>query len=92
MALKKPLLGLCPIGKFVFSNEDAVRYKGLVQQKLREWQVPFVDLGDALVEARRYLPGLTPVRLDGPAGGCPRVGPGMAGARAGAAALCRRFQ
>ena len=27
MTEKKPLLGLCPIGKFVFSNEDAIRQK-----------------------------------------------------------------
>jgi len=44
----KPLMGLCPIGKFVFSNEDAVRYKGLLQEKLRLWEMPFVDLDHVL--------------------------------------------
>ncbi|MCC6444952.1 MAG: fucose isomerase [Armatimonadetes bacterium] len=43
-----PLLGLCPIGKFVFSNEDAVRYKEAIQAKLREWRVRFVDLEGVL--------------------------------------------
>ena len=44
MKRKPPLLGLCPIGKFVFSNEDAVRQKTRLQGKLREWDVQFVDL------------------------------------------------
>ena len=39
-----PRMGLCPIGKFVFSNEDALRCKQLLQAKLREWGVDFVDL------------------------------------------------
>ena len=43
-----PLLGLCPIGKFVFSNEDAVRQKRAIQEKLRVWDVPFVDLEGVL--------------------------------------------
>lgn len=45
---KKPLMGLCPIGKFVFSNEDAIRQKRLLQAKLAEWDVPFVDLEGVL--------------------------------------------
>lgn len=48
MPARKPLLGLCPIGKFVFSNADAVRYKILLQNLLREWDVPFVDLDGVL--------------------------------------------
>lgn len=48
MQTKKPLMGLCPIGKFVFSNEDAVRYKTLLQEKLRQWNVNFVDLDKIL--------------------------------------------
>ena len=35
----RPLMGLCPIGKLVFSNEDAVKYKQLLQRKLKEWNV-----------------------------------------------------
>ena len=27
--MTRPLRGLCPIGKFVFSHEDAMRYKGI---------------------------------------------------------------
>ena len=45
---KKPLLGLCPIGKFVFSNEDAVRQKRQLQDKLTSWQVRYVDLEGVL--------------------------------------------
>jgi L-fucose isomerase-like protein len=45
---KKPLLGLCPIGKFVFSNADALRFKGLIQARLHQWQIPFVDLDGVL--------------------------------------------
>ncbi len=48
MKTSKPLMGLCPIGKFVFSNEDALRYKQLLQAKLGEWGVDFVDLEDVL--------------------------------------------
>ncbi len=44
-----PRLGFCPIGKFVFSNEDAMRYKEALQARLADWGVPFVDL-DAVLE------------------------------------------
>jgi len=44
----RPKLGLCPIGKFVFSHEDALRYKAALQTKLRDWQVDFVDLEGVL--------------------------------------------
>ena len=42
----KPLLGLCPIGKFVFSNEDAIKHKRLIQKKLCELDIAYVDLDD----------------------------------------------
>jgi len=45
---KKPFLGLCPIGKFVFSQTDAQHFKKLLQQKLKAWEVPFVDLEGVL--------------------------------------------
>jgi L-fucose isomerase-like protein len=48
MPEKKPLLGLCPIGKFVFSNEDAIRFKKSLQSKLSEWGVAYVDLEGVL--------------------------------------------
>ena len=37
MTEKKPLLGLCPIGKFVFSHEDAIRQKRALQKQLTAW-------------------------------------------------------
>ena len=59
MGIRMPLLGLCPIGKFVFSNEDAVRQKQLLQAKLREWGVRFVDLEgvleDGLVKDQKHV-------------------------------------
>lgn len=45
---KKPLLGLCPIGKFVFSNEDAKRQKELLKALLEKWNVRYVDLEGVL--------------------------------------------
>ena len=44
----RPLLGLCPIGKFVFSHEDAVRLKQELQAALRSWKVRFVDLDEVV--------------------------------------------
>jgi L-fucose isomerase-like protein len=41
---QQPLLGLCPIGKFVFSHEDALRQKAALQTRLRDWGVRWVDL------------------------------------------------
>lgn len=43
-----PLLGLCPIGKFVFSHEDAIRQKTVLQARLKRWNIRFVDL-DAVI-------------------------------------------
>ena len=48
MKSNRPLLGLCPIGKFVFSNEDAIRQKRAVQDKLQAWGAPYVDLEGVL--------------------------------------------
>jgi len=59
MKNKMPLMGLCPIGKFVFSHEDAIRQKVAIQKKLREWKVPFVDLDkvlpDGLVRDQKHV-------------------------------------
>ena len=41
MEEKKPFLGLCPIGKFVFSNEDAVKHKESLQAMLKKWDFDF---------------------------------------------------
>jgi L-fucose isomerase-like protein len=41
---KKLLLGLAPTRRFVFSAEDAARYKVLVEEKLKAWGVEFVNV------------------------------------------------
>ena len=43
-----PKLGLCPIGKFVFSHEDAMHWKQQLQKLLREWNIDTVDLDDVI--------------------------------------------
>lgn len=48
MKRQKPLMGLCPIGKFVFSNEDAIRYKKDLQARLTSWGVDYIDLEGVL--------------------------------------------
>ncbi len=45
---RQPKLGLCPIGKFVFSHEDAIRQKARIQAVLRKQGVRFVDLDGVL--------------------------------------------
>jgi len=45
---KPVLLGLCPIGKFVFSHENAVRQKCLIQKKLDEIGVNFCDIDEII--------------------------------------------
>lgn len=52
---RKPLLGLCPIGKFVFSHTDAMRWKVELQAALRQWQIPFVDLEGVIEEDRKSV-------------------------------------
>ena len=42
-------LGYVPISKFVFSSEDARRYKSLVQERLKKWGVHFVHI-DAITD------------------------------------------
>lgn len=44
-----PKLGLCPIGKFVFSHTDAMRWKQQLQAALRAWDINYVDL-DGVIE------------------------------------------
>ena len=44
------ILGLCPMGKFVFSHEDAIRQKKSIQNKLRELDIAYVDLDKVLPE------------------------------------------
>ncbi len=47
-APRLPLIGLCPIGKFVFSHEDAQRQKALLEEKLKLWQLPYVGLDEVV--------------------------------------------
>lgn len=55
----RPTLGLCPIGKFVFSNDDALRYKLRIQELLQQWDVSYVDvegiLEDGLVKDQSHV-------------------------------------
>jgi len=41
---KSVKLGLCPIGKFVFSHKDAIVQKNKLLTKLREFDVEIFDL------------------------------------------------
>ncbi len=56
---KPPTLGFCPIGKFVFSHEDAVRFKGLLRERLDRWQIRCVDLEavlpDGMVRDQKHV-------------------------------------
>ena len=45
---KQSLLGYCPIGKFVFSHEEALRFKREIRARLDRWQVRVVDLEGVL--------------------------------------------
>ena len=47
-AARGPLLGLAPIGKFVFSHEDAMRQKAAVESLLRRMGVRYVGIDDAV--------------------------------------------
>jgi L-fucose isomerase-like protein len=44
MIKKKVKLGVAPTRRFVFSKEDAHKYKKLVEDKLRSWDVDFVTI------------------------------------------------
>lgn len=48
--MSKPKLGLCPIGKFVFSHEDALRYKGIIEARLRELDVEYTGIDEAVTD------------------------------------------
>jgi L-fucose isomerase-like protein len=45
---KPVLLGLCPIGKFVFSHEDAIRLKRQIMERFDAWGVRYVHLDAVL--------------------------------------------
>ncbi|MCK5328948.1 MAG: fucose isomerase, partial [Candidatus Latescibacteria bacterium] len=52
--LKAVKLGYVPISKFVFSAEDAGRYKILVQDKLEKWGVGFVSIDGVTDDGMLY--------------------------------------
>ncbi|MBN1352531.1 fucose isomerase [candidate division KSB1 bacterium] len=43
-------LGFCPIGKFVFSHEDAMKQKKLLEAKLRHLNIETISLDDVLLD------------------------------------------
>ena len=48
---RQPLtLGFCPIGKFVFSHEDALRHKALLEAKLKQWKINYVGIEDVVAD------------------------------------------
>lgn len=48
---RQPLLGVCPIGKFLFSHEDAVRQKRAVLERLDALGVRYVTTDEALPDS-----------------------------------------
>jgi L-fucose isomerase-like protein len=44
MTNKTLKLGLAPTRRFCFSVEDAHKYKGLIEEKLRSWKIEFVNI------------------------------------------------
>ncbi len=59
MNWKQVKLGLCPIGKFVFSHKDACRQKELIRKHFTDWQVNFIDLEtvlpDGMVREQKHV-------------------------------------
>ena len=45
---KQVTLGMCPIGKFVFSHEDAVKQKKHLFAKLDKWGIDYCDIDGIL--------------------------------------------
>ena len=70
MAKQVPLMGLCPIGKFVFSNEDAIRYKKRLQEKLTAAfpGVAYVDGAHGIARRIAYLTREQPWPAERPPG------------------------
>lgn len=56
---KTPKLAFCPIGKFVFSHEDALRQKRLIEDELRARSVDYVPLdgvlSDGMVRSQEHV-------------------------------------
>jgi len=56
---KDVLLGVCPIGKFVFSHEDALKQKKAILTKLDEWGVNYCTIDsvipDGMVRDQKHV-------------------------------------
>ncbi len=59
MHSNKIKLAFCPIGKFVFSHEDAIRFKRSIEEKLKAWHVDYVSLDgvlpDGIVRSQEHV-------------------------------------
>ena len=93
--VKQPLLGLCPIGKFVFSHEDAMRYKRLIMDRFDRWGIGYVHLDgvlpDGMVRDQRHVEPAVRYFLDHRVDGLfiPHCNFGTEGAAAMIARQCR---
>jgi len=47
-------LGYIPISKFVFSWEDAKKYKQLIEDKLKEWSIDYVNIDTVVKDGMIY--------------------------------------
>ncbi|MHC4124800.1 MAG: L-fucose/L-arabinose isomerase family protein, partial [Planctomycetota bacterium] len=54
MEVKKFLLGLAPTRRNVFSREDSLKYKKLIEGKLKELKIEFVNIDDVNDEGLLY--------------------------------------
>jgi L-fucose isomerase-like protein len=54
MEPRKFLLGLAPTRRNVFSKEDSLKYKKLIENKLNEWDIEFVNIDDINSEGLLY--------------------------------------
>ena len=55
----KPIkLGFAPTRRSIFSAPDAIKYRGLIADRLRELGVDFVDIDDINEEAKKLLHSL----------------------------------
>ena len=37
-------LGVVPVSKFIFSKEETIKYKLLLDKKLKHWKIDFVNM------------------------------------------------
>lgn len=50
MEKTKVNLGFVPIGKFVFSHQDALKYKKLIEEKLKKWNVFYTPIDKIITD------------------------------------------